>query len=95
MVMHKLPIGDLIIWSKAVRLELGGEFPFKRRKYTKAWYKAAFKGEIESYIILRSHAGSPAAGLAWLDLDDTLKTLKLAGTAIVINVRETVSPFVR
>ena len=95
LVMHKLPIGDLIIWSKAVRLELGGDIPFKRGKYKKAWHEAAFKGKVESYIILPSHAGSPAAGLAWLDLDDTLKELKLAGTAIVINVRETLSPFVR
>ena len=91
---HKLPIGDLILWSRVVRTSLR-EFPFQGKKYTKDWHEAAFRGEIESYIILRSHKGEQAAGLTWLDLDDTLKTLKLAGTAIVINVQETVSPFVR
>jgi hypothetical protein len=96
LAQHKIPIGDLVTWCRVVRNahKLAGQIK-RPKKYTPAWHEAAFRGDIESYIILHSHAGDQAAGLTWMDQEDMLKQLKLASTAIVINVRETLSPFAR
>ncbi len=92
---HKIPIGDLVTWCDVARNahRYAGQIK-KQKKYTPAWHKAAFKGDIESYIVLHSHAGGQAVGFAWVDQEDMLKQLTLLSTGIVINVKETISRFV-
>ncbi len=84
----KMPIGDLKYWSGIIRELLTIPQFLGKRPALRKWYKAALRGEVESYVILDPFKKLGAPGFTrermppqgsyiWLPEDKLLATLRV------------------
>ena len=102
---YKMPIGDLKYWSSIIRELLTVPQFLGKRPAQQKWYKAALRGEVESYVVLDPFKKlgvtgftrerlPPQGSYVWMPEDKLLATLRANPGAIVVNVRKMIAPLV-
>ena len=99
MARLKLPIGTLILGSIAIRNSLNVDFGEAQGKHPRDWFKAALRGEVDSYLMMRPDRLAAQIretalkhSVSWNDKEALDAMLENSQSLVVINVRKAVSP---
>ncbi len=89
---YQIPIGMIRAWIYFTRMQLASDIPGPGRKAD--WYRRAFRGEEESYIMVGAAEGHITGSFAWTDRKNMIEDITHNRGQIVLNIRKVIKPLV-
>jgi hypothetical protein len=92
---YQIPIGMIRAWVGFARMVLAGQIePLPSTRRGTDWYRSAFRGEEESYMMFRAADGVITGSFGWNDRKLMIEGVRHNPGYIVLNVRKVIAPFV-
>ena len=92
LAQYQIPIGMIRAWIYFTRMQLVSDIPGPGPKAD--WYRRAFRGEEESYMMFRAAKGVITGSFGWNDRRIMIEGITHNRGYIVLNVRKVIAPFV-
>ncbi len=89
---YQIPIGMIGAWIHFTRMQLAGDIPGSGRKAD--WYRKAFRGQEESYMMFQAAEGPVTGSFGWNDRRIMIEGVTHNHGYIVLNVSKVIAPFV-
>ncbi len=89
---YQIPIGMIRAWIGFSRMQLASDIPGSGRKAD--WYRRAFRGEEESYMMFGTAEEVITENFGWNDRRIMIDGVTHNHGYIVLNVRKVIAPFV-
>ncbi len=89
---YQIPIGMIRAWIHFTRMQLASDIPGSRRKAD--WYRRAFRGQEESYMMFQAAKGPVTGSYTWTDRTIMVENVTHNLGYIVPNVRKVIARFV-
>lgn len=89
---YQIPIGMIQAWIRFARMLLATDVPGPGPKAD--WYRSAFRGDEESYMMFRAAEGPITGSFAWSNRRIMIEGITHNRGYIVLNVRKVIAPFV-
>ncbi len=89
---YQIPIGMIRAWIHFTRMQLASDIPGPGRKAD--WYRKAFRGQEESYMMFLAAEGPVTGGYTWTDRTNMVDNVTHNHGYIVLNVSKVIVPFV-
>lgn len=89
---YQIPIGMIRAWIHFTRMQLASDIPGSGRKAY--WYRKAFRGQEESYMMFQAAEGGHTGTYTWTDRTIMVENVTHNLGYIVLNVRKVIAPLV-
>ncbi len=89
---YQIPIGMIEAWIRFTRMQLASDIPGPGRKAD--WYRKAFRGQEESYMMFQAAEGPVTGSFGWNDRRIMIEGVTHNHGYIVLNVSKVIAPFV-
>jgi len=89
---YQIPIGMICAWIHFTRMQLASDIPGPGPKAD--WYRRAFRGEVESYMMFGAAEGHITGSYMWTDRKKMIEYITHNSGQIALNVRKVIKPFV-